>query len=77
MTIETYVNHCHILAVTDREPPLPPLVFLTDMHGHTECLALVDVQRHLRKWREMAEVLETAEKMLSPEPGQTERKLTG
>ncbi len=70
MTTETYVHHCHILAVTDREPPFPPLVYLTDMAGHTERLALADVQHRLRQVRAEVEILEAAERMLSPEPGQ-------
>lgn len=71
MTTETYLHHTHILAVTDRQPPLPPLVFLTDLHGQTECLALVDVRRRLRRARADVEVLEQAERMLAPEPHQT------
>lgn len=70
MTTETYVNHCHILAVTDRQPPLPPLVFITDQNGNTERLALVDAQRMVRRAREWLEVLEAAERMLAPEPHQ-------
>lgn len=70
MTTETCLHHTHILAVTDREPPLPPLVYLTDMHGHTERLALVDAQRMVRRAREWLEVLEAAERMLAPEPHQ-------
>lgn len=65
MTTETYLHHTHILAVTDREPPLPPLVYLTGMHGHTERLALADVQHRLRQVRAQVEILEAAERMLA------------
>lgn len=77
MTTETYVNHCHILAVTDRQPPLPPLVFITDQNGNTERLALVDVQRRLRQMRAGVEVYESAERMLTPEPEQTTDPVPG
>lgn len=67
MTTETYIHHTHLLAVTDREPPLPPVVYVTDMAGNTERLALVDVQRRLRQLREGVEVHEAAERMLTGE----------